>query len=733
MTFDFNANPSSFYPTVTLGAGGGAGGVQTLAVTNLTFSFTNLTVAKGGVLTANGALVGRVAGEFMTVTNGGLVNCTNSGFYATVQIANAGSIIGLGNDSFNSSVTVAGGGILNDVAITIPYGVTATVASGGKMNLTAPVGSYGMLNGSLVNYGTINCTNGGFYLGYEMLGLWAGGILNQPGGQLNLNGSVSFEANGYVSGGIPTVDATYLTNQGSLTQISGSGTSDFGVSVVDNSQGTITNLSGTLSVATLGTNLAGVFFAVPGAEIQLYADVTVPGSPLVISSGCTVQFLGGTLYYLSNAVPNLDLRSGQLILGPAFQGGSVTNLTLDGIETTNSVTVTGQLNMTNGYFQGNISVANGGVFFATNVLYLGTISVANGGSVMAGGCNLIGPVNISTGAGLNLCGTCELAAGLTNSGSVILNSATIDVINYPPYGDFGGLQNQPGGMINLVGSGTQVFYAYGTEYFQNRGAMTQNSPGGTNSIIMPNFVTAQGNITNLAGTLLLAAFQTNLAGAFDAAPGAVIQISGGGLTGVTSTTVNPLLVPGTPLMLAGGGQFQFIGSYPLGQFQFTGGYLFLPTNCIPGLELQGGTLELGPTFQGGAITNLTLGGVNLTNTLPVKGSFSATNQGTLHGDFIVANGAVFNFGSTINGALTVANGATMNVIQYGTVGASGSLTLDVGSTLNISGAGVSLFGVLNNAGNIIITNPPSPFISGLFSYNDGSATYQGAFSTSRPD
>src|ERR1039457_2492438 len=84
VTFDFNANPSSFYPTVTLGAGGGAAGVQTLAVTHFTFSFTNLMVTKGGVLTANGAHLGQNTGPSLSVTNGGLVNCTNSAFNAAV-------------------------------------------------------------------------------------------------------------------------------------------------------------------------------------------------------------------------------------------------------------------------------------------------------------------------------------------------------------------------------------------------------------------------------------------------------------------------------------------------------------------------------------------------------------------------------------------------------------------------------------------------------------------------
>ena len=740
VTFDFNAAPGSFYPVVTVGAGGGAAGVQTLAVTNFTFTFTNLLVGKGGVLTASGAHVGQVVGQSLTVTNGGLLNCTNSGFASAVLVANSGSFNGLGNDSFNSSLTVATGGILNDVTVNIPQGATVTVASGGTMNLTAPSGSYGILNGSLVNYGTLNFTNGGFNLAYQMLGLWAGGILNQPGGQLNLNGGVSFVENGYSSGGISTIDTTYFTNKGTLTQTTGSSNSVVTVAAVDNSQGTITNLSGVLALATVGTNLVGDFFAAPGAAIQLYAinngaTVTLPGTPLVISGGGSVQFWSGILYYATNIVPNLDLKSGLLILGPAFQGGSVTNLTLDGIRLTNSVTVTGRFNATNGYLNGNISIAGGGAFFATNVLSLSAISVASGGSAMVGGCNFVGPVNIAAGGGLLLNGTCGLAAGFTNSGSVTLNSATLVIMNKPAYNDYGGVQNQPGGMMNLTGSGTSVFYSYGAEYFQNLGAITQNSPGGTNRITMPNLVTAQGTITNLAGTLVLAAFQTNLAGVFNAAPGAVIQISGGGVTGVVSPIINPPLVPGTPLTLSGGGEIQFIGNYQLGQFLFSGGYLLLPTDTIPHLALQGGALHLGPAFQGGAITNLSINGMTLTNMLPVTGTLTATNSplsgnfsvasggrfncvanslSPLNGSVSIAGGGVFNCAATLNGLVSIASGGVMSLIS-GTnlpstsVGSSGALTVANGGQLNLIGiSGISLYGPLTNAGTVLLANP-NPF------------------------
>lgn len=156
----------------------------------------------------------------------------------------------------------------------------------------------------------------------------------------------------------------------------------------------------------------------------------------------------------------------------------------------------------------------------------------------------------------------------------------------------------------------------------------------------------------------------------------MIQISGVGVTGVVTPIINPPLVPGTPLTLSGGGQFQFIGNYQLGQFLFTGGYLLLPTDTIPNLALQGGTLALGPGFQGGAITNLAIGGMPLTNTLPVTGNFTAINS-QLYGNFTVANGGTFICGSTLNGLLSIASGGLLAVTNSSgtTINPIGALTV----------------------------------------------------------
>jgi hypothetical protein len=181
----------------------------------------------------------------------------------------------------------------------------------------------------------------------------------------------------------------------------------------------------------------------------------------------------------------------------------------------------------------------------------------------------------------------------------------------------------------------------------------------------------------------------------------VIQFSGGVGTNY--------LTPGTPLVLAGGGQYQFVGG---------SSYLELTNDIIAGLVMQGGTLELGADFQGGAITNLALAGMTLTNTLPVEGTFNMTN-GVLYGNFTVAGGAVLNENNvSLSGAVTVANGGvfTAGGVQ---INPAGSVTVSSGGEFDVGPGTLAFFGPLTNSGTMNMTN------YGINLYNDGTTNYQG--------
>ena len=81
----------------------------------------------------------------------------------------------------------------------------------------------------------------------------------------------------------------------------------------------------------------------------------------------------------NNAFPNLALIADSLVLGPAFQGGAITNLTLNGMELLNALPITGTLTTTNSSIATNLTVAAGGVLsydYEGEGVINGTVTVA---------------------------------------------------------------------------------------------------------------------------------------------------------------------------------------------------------------------------------------------------------------------------------------------------------------------------------------------------------------------
>jgi hypothetical protein len=743
VTLDLDPN---FFNTVTnaanltLGAGGGAAGVQTFLVTNLTYSEflvgSLLQVTNGGVLTmtndfsglliANPLLIDK-GGVFngqgenlpgpLVIANGGVVNSLNGkltsnssqGGATTSLLVTNGGVLNANGDTLAGPTTVANGGVLN--AMNVGVSVALMVAPGGVLNvLDYPSESLG-LYGPLTNSGTINVSNGGIGMINSIYG-GTGGLVNQTGGLINLQGSTAIGGDGY------------FVNQGVIVQ--SAGTNSLGAPMFDNRQGTITNLSGILTLELIRTNLTGTYFADAGATIQFQgADIAnansaaqlTLGTPLVLAGGGQYQLTSGYLYLPANVPPNLELMGDTLQLGPGFQGGTITNLTLDGIQLLNAVPITGSLAATNSAISTNLTVATGGVLSASGSAFLGeAITIAHAGTM-----NVEGPVILISS--LTNAGTLNLTSPITFGGT--FGGGTYEGVN-------NGIVNQAGGLINLGNNaGIIIPYPFSptTNYFINQGAIVQNAGiGATNTINVSasvfDFDNSQGAITNLSGTLILTFLQGPLTGTFYAAAGATIQLGGG-------TAATPL----QPGVLGGSGQLQFIS-----------GYLYAPANVPPNLSLQGGLLELGPGFQGGAITNLTLDGMELTNqlstTLPIKGKFTVLNSGGnlllktgVYGNYVVVNGGflslsnaamygavtvssggVLNGSGTIYGAVTVANGGTLN--PYSTFNLSAPLNNS--GTINLTNSQFSSDAPLNNSGTINLTN------SQIEMYNDGTTNFTGS-------
>jgi len=640
---------------------------------------------------------------------------------ATNAIVNGGGILGLSNSSFSGALTIASGGIFNGSGETL--NAQLTVQSGGELlangnttfggnanssNQWLWVQSGGLMNASsgapiylyvqMTNAGTLNLTNYGFSSIYNpgTSPNYDGGLVNQSGGIVNLIGTAGISG----SGGFDS-----MLNQGTINVTNGSSTIN-----LDNmlNQGTVATLPGTGSL-TIGTfnglgTLAGTYNAAAGTTIKFVSNNnpgTSAGAGLILGGSGQYQFTAGLLTLTTNVIPNLALDGGTLSLGAGFQGGAITNLTLGGINLTNTLPITGALVMTNGNLYGTIIVANNAVLETSSATVDAQVTVESGAEFLAVGSTTLGGNANSTNEWLWV-----QSGGLMNAASgapvtlyvQMTNAGTLNFTNYginsmynpggsPNYD--GGLVNQATGIINLTGTAA-ISGSGGFDSLLNQG--TINISNGGSTISLDNIIN-QGTVATLTGSsLTIGTFNGlgTLTGTYNAAAGTVIRFV---------SNNNPGTSAGAGLALGGSGQYQF-----------TSGLLTLTNSLIPNLALSGGTLLLGPEFQGGAITNLTLDGINLTNTLPVTGTLIVTN-GTLYGTIIVSNNAVLETsGVTIDMQMTVENGGEFLAIGNTTFGGNANSTnewvwVQSGGLMSASSAApITLYVQMTNAGTVNFTN-----------------------------
>ena len=108
--------------------------------------------------------------------------------------------------------------------------------------------------------------------------------------------------------------------------------------------GVVDAQSGTIAFESGGT-LGGAYNAAAGAVILFNGGAFTLDAPPVFTGLGANRFLGTTLTMLHDAPPQLQLAGGSVTLGPAFQGGSITNLTLSGSTLLGTNTVTGDLEL----------------------------------------------------------------------------------------------------------------------------------------------------------------------------------------------------------------------------------------------------------------------------------------------------------------------------------------------------------------------------------------------------
>lgn len=704
-----------------------------------------------------------------------------SGFVLTAGSVsvNSGGVLYLLNEGFEGAVTAAGGGLLQSYGATLSAAVT--IESGGRFLLLGPT-TIGELNATpntndwlwlqsggeldtapysglrlysvMTNAGVANfITNSGITLYNDGTSGSRGGVWNQPSGVLNFmwNSSTARAISG-------SLGADYLVNEGTINVSNYQSTS---ISVASfSSPGTVTVRSAfcTLRIGTFNGpgSLTGTYNAAVNTTIQFVGGNNPgvsPGTPLVLGGAGRFQFVSGTLTLPTDVVPGLAMTGGNLLLGAAFQGGAITNLTLNGVNLTNNLPIGGTLIMTNGTLVTTSTLTDRAVLSLNNVTMYGAVDVAAGGLLSSSRSTLWGQVAVQSGGKFQLSGpttmgqvaqsgnaidwlwvqsggeldaasgsTLYLSIPMTNAGLANLTNSGINLYNNGTSLENGEVWNQPGGVLNLIGNGGMT-----GGNLLNQGSI--NAANG-NTTINVTSLTNLGMIGTLPGTgsLRIGTFNGlgSLFGTYSAAAGTTIQFA---------STSSPGTSAGTPLVLGGAGQYLFAS-----------GTLTLMTNVIPGLEMTNGNLVLGPGFQGGAITNLALDGISLSNNLPIVGTLNMTNGTlttittlsngtmltlngvTMYGAINVGAGGLFKAGgSTLAAQVTVQNRGEFLLFNYINLGQAGQnnnmndwLWVQNGGELDASEIAVLyLFSAMTNAGLVNVTN------YGITIYNNETSGYHG--------
>lgn len=501
------------------------------------------------------------------------------------------------------SLTVLGGGTANWTGGVAAGGLT--VLSNGVLNISGTTTKF--IRGAVTNAGTVVCSGtGNLQVDYSSHDSYFGWIENLAGGvwefQNNQNLLIGFNT------------GAYFRNAGSVRKTAGSGTSTITIPFFN--YGSVTAFTGTI-VFNRGAIIEGQFEASAGATINFNTGAFTYALPPTITGAGSVRLTGGTLTLARNAIPNLQLANGTITLGPAFQGGTITNLTMLGGTLTGDHSVSGTF-----HWEGTLA---------------GSLRVLAGGIANWSGGRIHGPLTVAPGGTLNLAGSSTkfLWNALTNAGTVAFGGTADLRVDYSTSAtNYGAIYNLAGALWDIQNNQNILNNFPTGAFFHNAGTVLKSAGSGTSTFTIPFF--NSGAVTALSGTLVFNRGAL-IEGAFDAGIGAAIHFNNGPFS------------YGTAPVVSGGGTVQF-----------TGGTLTLTHNIIPNLRLAGGVLSLDSSFQGGAITNLTMLGGTLAGNHTVSGSFDWA--GTLAGSLTVLGGATVNWnGGITRGPITIASGGMLNI------------------------------------------------------------------------
>lgn len=469
----------------------------------------------------------------------------------------------------------------------------------------------------------------------------------------NLNGA-TFEIRTAADMGSGT-----FNNMGTVTKELGSGDGVTGISSLLVDSGTMTVISGTLSLSGAGTH-DGTVNVQAGASFNFAGGThTVGGS---MSSTDMIGFNAGTITFESGST--YDVGEQTVISGSTvtFEGGATVDLS------DTLVIEGGSLNLSSGtnFTVATYEHANGTLTGSDNLTVTGPMTWERG--VIRG----TGVLNANGGIAMAALATITLTDTRT------LNNAGTATWNGPGAFSLGG-----NAILNNLESGTfriQTAADMGSGTFNNMGTMTKELGSGDGVTSLSSFLSNSGTITIISGALSLSG-----SGMHDG-PLAVQPAAGFNFAGGTHTVTDAITSADTIGFSSGTITFESGSTYSVGE-----------VTLISGSNV---------TFEAGA-------DVSLSDTLMIEGGSLNLSSGT---DFIVAtyvhsNGTLTGSDDlTVTGPMTWARGILRGT---GVVNANGGLALTALTTVTLTDTRT-----LNNADEATWDGPGNFSLGGNAIFNN---------------
>jgi fibronectin-binding autotransporter adhesin len=407
--------------TLTDGPSGG-GSITTTAAAQLTVT--------------NGTFSGVIAGANMSLSKTGagtLILVGNNTYNGTTTIQ-AGGTLQIGNGVANSGGLLGGGNIVNSG--TLAFNRVGSTTYGGAISgngiVTITAGTITFTNDSNYSGGTTIASGATLRLGIGgSTGNITGNIFNNGLLQLDHNSNYTFSSNVTGNGGVSLLSGTVTINNSFTysggTTIALGATLDIGGGSASGSVSNTIYNNGSLRInrgdATVLTNtiVGSGDVTIASGTVTLTGDSTYSGIT-TINSGATLRLGNNT--------------SGGNITGSVYNAGTLA------FNHSNSITYGGIIDGA-----GNVAVQSGTIAFSNPQTYTGDTTVSSGATLVLGGT--LQSSNITDSGVISFAGSQTFNTTIVGDGAVTVESGTV---NFVANQNYTGVTSINGGTLKVNGT-----------------------------------------------------------------------------------------------------------------------------------------------------------------------------------------------------------------------------------------------------------------------------------------